>query len=372
MLFDAEEEANDDDDFGDFEDAPSDPAPVTHMPSGASAGLVDLLGDMTVSQPIPKESKTEKPTIDRSYKPNSPVRKTNAVGGFGTVSRSAKPSPATASRQEKEEEKWDSFDDWEASIPTKAPPKGAVEPKPSPSPTPTTLASVAASTIDEVQPGEQPPTNVPPPSVLLSLFPPLFAEAQNKLFKPMAAQTLPMRNKLLAEPATISYLQAYLLVGSVAARIIAGRKLRWKRDAHLSQGMKIGPASSRATSGMKLTGIDKSENMREEREASDVVRAWKEQIGRLRHIVSAANQAKADSLGVVPDIQETLHVRTLKQGEGGISARLPCMVCGLKREERISTIDQAVDDSFGEWWVDQVSMHRGKLSNVGCLLRTTN
>jgi RNase P/RNase MRP subunit p29 len=120
---------------------------------------------------------------------------------------------------------------------------------------------------------------------------------------------------------------------------------------------------------MKLTGIDKSENMKEEREVADVVMAWKEVIGKMRHIVSAANQAKAGSLGAVPDIQETMPVRALKQSEGGVPARLPCMLCGLKREERVGTVDQAVEDSFGEWWVEQVSMHRGRLDILSLVLK---
>lgn len=224
------------------------------------------------------------------------------------------------------------------------------------------LAPILSPTLEDPQPGELAPTNVPPPAVLLTLFPALFSDAQEKLFKPMAAQTLPMRNKVLAEPATITYLQGYMLLASVAAHIIAGRKLRWKRDQHLSQGMRIGPASSRATSGMKLSSIDKSENMKEEREASDVVRAWKDQVGRLRHVVSAANQIRVGSLGVVPDIQETMPVKVLKQGEGGVPAKEPCMLCGLKRDERVGAVDQGVEDSFGEWWVDQVNMHRSKFT----------
>lgn len=175
----------------------------------------------------------------------------------------------------------------------------------------------------------------------------------------MAAQALPMRNKLLAEPGTIAYLQGYLMLASVAAHIIAGRKLRWKRDQHLSQGMRIGPASSRATSGMKLTGIDKGENLKEEREALDVVRLWKDQIGRLRHVISGVNQIKAGTLGAAPDLQEMMPVRTLKQSEGGVPARQPCMMCGLKRDERVGAADLVVEDSFGEWWVEQVNMHRG-------------
>ena len=283
-------------------------------------------------------------------------------------SQRAKATPAPVAP--KEEDAWDTFDDWEATIPIKKPAQ-------IPAKTPSKLKStsnksvgdsnalispspILSPMIHDAQPGELPPTNVPPPAVLLSLFPPLFSEAQEKLFKPMTAQTLPMRNKILAEPATVTYLQGYIMLASVAAHIIAGRKLRWKRDQHLAQGMRIGPASSRATSGMKLSSIDKGENMKEEREVSDVVRMWKEQVGRLRHVVSAANQIKAGSLGIVPDIQETMPVKVLKQGEGGVPAKEPCMLCGLKRDERVGAVDQGVEDSFGEWWVDQVNMHRRK------------
>ncbi|PSN67907.1 hypothetical protein BS50DRAFT_633569 [Corynespora cassiicola Philippines] len=359
VLFDAEDDFDDDDDFGDFEGSESN---SKSAPPPPSSGLADLLGDMSISQPQPQITKAPEVRRGSAQKGvTSPSTKKRQTGGFGSVAR-AKEAKAIPSAVPKEDDSWDTFDDWEASIPTKAAEKAPPKPKESKTvggsknfdPQP-----VLSPTWDDPQPGESPPTNVPPPGVLLTLFPPLFADAQNKLFKPMAAQTLPMRNKILAEQATITYLQGYLMLASVAARIIAGRKLRWKRDKHLSQGMRIGPASSRATSGMKLTGIDKSENMKEEREAADVVRAWKDQIGRLRHVVSAANQIKAGTLGVIPDIQEVLPVRTLKQAEGGVPAPQPCMMCGLKRDERVGTAEQDIEDSFGEWWVDQVNMHRG-------------
>lgn len=288
------------------------------------------------------------------------------IGGFGSTAPGPHANPSSIAPVPKEEESWDTFDDWEATIPTKPLAKSSTKPPQKKESTTvkrnsiTSPVPILSPTFNDPQPGETPPTNVPPPAVLLTLFPPLFADAQEKLFKPMAAQTLPMRNKILAEPATITYLQGYSMLACVAAHIIAGRKLRWKRDIHLSQGMRIGPASSRATSGMKLSSIDKSENMKEEREASDVVRAWKDQIGRLRHVVSAANQIKAGSLGSVPDIQEVMPVKVLKQGEGGVPAKDPCMLCGLKRDERVGAVDQGVEDSFGEWWIDQVNMHRSK------------
>ncbi|KAF2798086.1 hypothetical protein K505DRAFT_297136 [Melanomma pulvis-pyrius CBS 109.77] len=360
VLFDAEDDPDDDDDdFGDFEGVDSSSTPATLQ--GGSTGLADLLGDMSVSQPKLPITSQRAVTNTSHILPVSSSSKRTSGSGFGTVVRAKQPSPIAPSFPvAKQEDAWDTFDDWEASIPTKPQAKTFAKPKGlSQSRISTPPPSIPSPAFDEAQPGELPPTNVPPPGVLLSLFPPLFEEAQNKLFKPMAAQPLPMRNKLLAESGTIAYLEGYLVLASVAARIIAGRKLRWKRDAHLSQGMRIGPASSRATSGMKLTGIDKSENMKEEREVSDVVRVWKDQVGRLRHVVAAANQIKAGTLGAIPDIQETMPVRTLKQSEGGVPAPQPCMMCGMKREERVGSADQAVEDSFGEWWIEQVMMHRG-------------
>ncbi|KAF2628105.1 hypothetical protein BU25DRAFT_340136 [Macroventuria anomochaeta] len=360
VLFDAEEDLVDDDDFGDFEDSQSKPvAPAPSAPPppppGGSSALVDLLGDLEVSQPAP--STQSKAIKDVNARPKLTTRK-SPVGGFGVASKAKPPKAAPVPTSQSEDDSWDIFDDWEASIPTPAPKKSEA-PKSTPTPTSSAPAPILSPTIGNIAPEEQPPTNVPPPGVLLSLFPSFFAGAQEKLFKPMAAQTLPMRNKLLAEPGTIAYLQGYLMLASVAAHIIAGRKLRWKRDQHLSQGMRIGPASSRATSGMKLTGIDKGENLKEEREASDVVRVWKDQVGRLRHVISGVNQIKAGTLGTAPDLQETMPVRTLKQSEGGVPARQPCMMCGLKRDERVTAVDMAVEDSFGEWWIEQVNMHRG-------------
>jgi hypothetical protein len=359
VLFDAEDDFDDDDDdFGEFEG--TDSKVDTPAPAAASSALADLLGDLNVSQPTPPgpaPQASNRVTLDNSTRKKSPI------GAFGGMTKPKQPVLKNKSTPQVEDDAWDTFDDWEASIPTKTPANTSsrrVPKEPVPTNHPSAPAPTLSPTTDDPLPGELPPTNVPPPGVLLSLFPSLFTDAQEKLFKPMAAQTLPMRNKLMAEPATINYLQGYLVLANVAAHIIAGRKLRWKRDQHLSQGMRIGPASSRATSGMKLTGIDKGESMKEEREASDVVRVWKEQVGRLRHVVSGTNQIKAGTLGLVPDLQETMPVKTLKQSEGGIPARQPCMMCGLKREERVTATDMATDDSFGEWWIDQVNMHRGE------------
>ena len=150
------------------------------------------------------------------------------------------------------------------------------------------VPTTAAATTIAHQPGSKSkskirvtsmyPTNIPPPSILLTLFPPLLT-----LPKDIAdddddddADTFDSR------------LRTILGHGTIAARILAGRRLRWKRDPFLSQAHKIGPASIGGGGGMKLAGLDKSETLREEREASEVVRIWRSQAGRLRAAAAAA------------------------------------------------------------------------------------
>ena len=102
---------------------------------------------------------------------------------------------------------------------------------------------------------------------------------------------------------------------------------------------------------MKLAGVDKSEMTREDREAADVVGAWKEQLGRLRSAVAVANAGLYDSSShlVVPEIGEVMNVKTQK---GAMTAPKQCVICGLKREERVDKVDLGVEDSFGEWWIE--------------------
>ncbi|KAI1457681.1 hypothetical protein F4805DRAFT_169924 [Annulohypoxylon moriforme] len=195
---------------------------------------------------------------------------------------------------------------------------------------------------------ELPPTNVPPPSILLSIFPQLFDEANTSLYKPVSGQSFSVKNRILSDPKTVEFLKGYLALATVAARVIAGRKLRWHRDKFLSQRMTISAAGSK---GMKLAGIDKAQAAREDREAADVVAHWKEYIGRLRSAVATANSSIKNSTEQlkIPEISETMPIQTEKLVP---TAPKACIVCGLKRNERISKVDYEVEDSFGEWWVD--------------------
>jgi hypothetical protein len=205
-----------------------------------------------------------------------------------------------------------------------------------------------------------PPTNVPPPSILLSLFPALFNLPQSSLIGPLSSRSPSVKSLILANPSTISFIKAYLALAAVAAHIIGGRKLRWKRDTHLAQGTKIGPAT-RGGGGMKLMGVDRAETRREEREVAEVVRAWKEQLGPLRSAVVAAAAAggaegikggATTSIGHIPEIAEAMTIRTASSAEGGIRAPQHCALCGLHRDERVEKVDVDIQDSFGEFWIE--------------------
>jgi len=115
--------------------------------------------------------------------------------------------------------------------------------------------------------------------------------------------------------------------------------------------MKIGPAAAGGKGGMKLAGVDKAEITREDREAADVVWIWKDQLGRLRSTIAVANSSihNASQQLSIPDVSEAMHIKTKARG---LTAPKPCLICGLKREERVNKVDVDVEDSFGEWWID--------------------
>ncbi|RFU79937.1 serine threonine- kinase ppk6 [Trichoderma arundinaceum] len=191
---------------------------------------------------------------------------------------------------------------------------------------------------------DPPPTNVPPPSVILSAFPSLFSSA-SVFFKPISGHSASIKQQVLSNPKAIHFLQGYILLAATAARVIAGRKHRWHRDKILAKSMSISAAGSK---GMKLAGVDKTQSAREDREAADVVAVWREYVGRLRSAVAATNAEGKLSLRV-PELSENMLVQTAKMVPTGPK---PCIICGLKREERVSKVDYDVEDSFGEWWVE--------------------
>ncbi|KAK1991660.1 hypothetical protein LX36DRAFT_663105 [Colletotrichum falcatum] len=350
--------------------APTSPYPqAPKSPSFQERNPFPGLGLTTpTSADFPKEEKTD----GRSKSP-TPLTAWPSFGQTSPKKPSAgatKKSSTTAAlhkpqKEEKDEEDWPDFEDfpddepsavdsakppeswdWDAVDGVKPAVPSAVTakkpaPKPKAKPEPTSQAS-------EVRDDAPPPINIPPPSVLLSIFPQLLDLANSFLFKPTGQMAAPIRKRILSDPGTVVFLRAYLLLATVAARIIAGRKLRWHRDKFLAQGMAISAAGAK---GMKLAGVDKAQAAREDREAADVVGVWKEHVGRLRSAVAAANstvKTPHDQLRV-PEINETIPVSTAKVVP---TAPKACVICGLKRDERVSRVDFDVEDSFGEWWVE--------------------
>ncbi|KAF9874065.1 hypothetical protein CkaCkLH20_08437 [Colletotrichum karsti] len=295
-----------------------------------------------------------------SFGQTSPDKPSTAVKKSTTTAAAKKPQvPQVA------EDPWGDFEDFAddepSAIDSSKPPESwdwdavdNVKPAPKPAAAPAKAATQTMGNLlgdpeptPETRDDAPPPINIPPPSVLLSIFPQLLETANTALFKPLTGQMPPVKKKILSDPATVTFLKGYLALAAVAARVIAGRKLRWHRDKFLSQGMAISAAGAK---GMKLAGVDKAQAAREDREAADVVGVWKENVGRLRSAVVTANSALKNEPHLrVPELSETIPVSTAKVVP---TAPKACIICGLKRDERASKVDIDVEDSFGEWWVE--------------------
>lgn len=145
---------------------------------------------------------------------------------------------------------------------------------------------------------------------------------------------------------------------------------------------------------MKLTGLDKGEQGREEQEAAELVRAYKAHVGALKAVVGGVNGsdqgrrekkgAVGDLLGmmdeappshgvfesepwkatkvtlpIIPELAITMPIRTATASEGGLVSTQACGICGMKREERVAKVDVGIEDSFGEWWIEKTNLHVG-------------
>ena len=226
----------------------------------------------------------------------------------------------------------DGFEDWPETTPPTTPKKLTS------SCTSATGSSRQSNNLAKKADSRPPPSNVPPPSVILPLVATLFRSLAANI-KMMATSGMPTDSKNILVYDALGTARA-------GARIIAGRKLRWKRDTFLAQSMKIGPAS-RKTSGMKLAGLDKTESRREDAEAAEAVQIWKQHVGALRSAI-----ASMELQVTLPDIAESIPIRTVKASEGAAAAPKCCFLCGIKRDERIAKVDVSVEDSFGEWWTE--------------------
>lgn len=386
VLFDADDfqlqgdEAHDEDgdEFGDFEigarpTPPPEPAPPANQMPPPS---MDLLGlddaptppkDETLQQKTPGKACTplrfgalaanytatpnapsfqgRHPFPDLAVETSAAAISGDNVGESATTPWSTWSSTATSSHAAKA--KVDDDDDWSAWDDMPATGAGTTKESGSKGPpqvlgwdTDTAGSPSAVATRGDKDP---PPTNVPPPSVILSAFPDLL-NSGTALFGSMG-QKASVREQVLSNPKAVQFLGGYIALAVTAARVMAGRKQRWHRDKILAKSMSISAAGSK---GMKLAGVDKTQQAREDREAADVVSAWREHVGRLRSAVAVA-KASGNAGLKVPELSEAMQVQTARLVP---TAPKPCVICGLKREERVAKVDVDVEDSFGEWWVE--------------------
>ncbi|KAI1363716.1 hypothetical protein F5Y08DRAFT_308899 [Xylaria arbuscula] len=378
---------DDDDDFGEFEtvappvESSLDVVPTMHSSSINTVHKAsELLLDLDLNGPTHEHAQTTQVNFNNASA-QSRTQELDKVKSFGKPVQPQKTRPQAQPRAF--EDYWDSFPDL-PNQPNKSPPKETLEsswdwdsveapvvtkstiksevstkkspPQPMDANTTNDDASWDWDPVDtktealtETEDGALPPVNIPPPSILLSAFPQLFEQANEYLYKPVSGQSQSIKERVLSDPKVYDFLRGFLILAVVAARVIAGRKLRWHRDKFLSLSMSISAAGSK---GMKLAGVNKMQTTQEDREAADVVSNWKSQVGRLRSAVASANSARKGNgalLLKIPEISETIPVQTAKDVP---TAPKACVICGLKRNERLPKVDHEVEDSFGEWWVE--------------------
>jgi hypothetical protein len=345
---------DDDDDFGDFETSETpvvnNNAPKPSIPTNQPrttrlppSNTVDLLG-LDDPDEIPSGATQIPPGPARTPKTTMPPRKAPAT------------RPANMRRQESMLSNDDAWDDFETSQPSQSSPQTNT-------PEPTAQIRLPKDVLGDLAALPTTtgvaPSNIPPPSVLLTIFPPVLTSLAHQFLQPLSALPSSQKSQFLTTTETKTFLASYVTLAHVLGYIIAGRKSRWKRDKHLAQSMRIGPAMSGRSGGMKLTGLDKSEAGREDTEVQVVLSVWHEQAGRLKTAVTGASVH--GSKLTVPELGDALPVRVAKGPEGAITSTQACALCGLKREERVTKVDVAVEDSFGEFWVEGTNMHRSCL-----------
>jgi hypothetical protein len=372
ILFDAAEDnpANEeDDDWGEFEGPETSAGPDQPSTSGVTTQetkvpatrpqpqapeaptTINLLDSLSLDDPASAARQLPKPSSKRTFQasnpPPEPSWDDDSFGDWGDFtdgpsanSAPKQPSPKKAQQPKKPtspQPAWDDTEDWGDF--TDGPSAAPAPAKPTPKPTsrPSTTSPPSRSFISST-PTSTPtvrPTNIPPPSVLLELLVDLF----NNLQKEAATA----KRQTPETPETATKIHNTL---ETASRIIAGRTLRWKRDTILSQSMRIGPAGK--PGGMKLSAVNKHEDVKEEQDAVDVLTLWRERAALFNAVIQAAG------LRPIPPIPgpSALRVITAKPEQGGIKAGHACALCALKRDERVLKVDEDVQDSFGEWWTE--------------------
>ncbi|GIJ82841.1 hypothetical protein Asppvi_001356 [Aspergillus pseudoviridinutans] len=348
VLFDATlepmpDDEDEDEDWGEFESAESAPG---KSQSAARFQQQDSLRD---SQSRPKEASTLLDVMDSLSIADSKLPVSSKPVCRQTIDRPRSHIKAVGPIAVPDTAQDDSFEDWGEFIdgpPAEINPAKLQSSSGSMSPQgkiPQVRTAVLTSS-NFTMPGEKVsesqirPTNIPPPSVLLELFP--------RLFEQLREEATTARRGLQQEDQLETAAALVLCTLKVVARVVAGRTLRWKRDTILSQSMRIGPARSGKAGGMKLSTVNKNESIKEQQEAVDVLTMWRDQAALFNSLIQASGKQPIQA------IAENARVITATAALGAIKAPHACALCGLKRDERLPKVDENVQDSFGEWWVE--------------------
>lgn len=344
VLFDATLETasnTESDDWGEFESAEPSASAAQQQPTGPVRAMNQVQGHATSSDLLSGD-------LDllsiRDKKPLSKPQTTRAIPKKSPLPQK-KPSVKPPEPPEDDPfEDWGDFTDGPPAPSPSQPRKPAITPgrilsqQPPAQPERSTSQAFSKISQESVPASQVRPTNIPPPSVLLELFPRLLEQLRQEATQ--ARKNTQQKEPLEAAASTV------LCTLKTAARVIAGRTLRWKRDAILSQSMRIGPARSGKAGGMKLSSVNKNEDIKEQQEAVDVITIWRDKSALFNSVVQASGRRP------VPVIPENIRAITASAEQGALKASHACALCGLKRDERLPKVDEGVEDSFGEWWTD--------------------
>ncbi|KAH8692896.1 hypothetical protein BGW36DRAFT_385427 [Talaromyces proteolyticus] len=358
VLFDVSLEATADgeDDWGEFEDAsnaPSQPSsrqlidfgnesqPAVSPKFNAQAtqslsntpALLDLLS--LDDSPTVNYDKASKDTSRQQPSQTTPKIK------FGQRVAAKQPTPKNTASEDDFFGEWDDFKDGHAEVPRLSNNHMHSKTLQTTSATPNKLKQGNTRVLNEPQKKSVPevdirPTNIPPPSIILQIFPSILDDFRKQVNQGK-------QEPLKPNPGLVIYLTSTL---KAISHVIAGRTLRWKRDTILSQSMKIGPARAGKTSGMKLNSVSKGESIKEEQEVVAVIDSWRNHTAVFNALIQSSGGRP------IPVITDKSRINTASPEDGALKASHACALCGLKRDERLPKVDEDVQDSFGEWWAE--------------------
>ena len=338
VLFNASDDEGDSDSFGEYEDSNPDQRNVlSGRTSTRTEAVTELVLQNSSREVFPGPDSPVRPS-PRGFVSTNPSDQTYEIldveDEWGDFQRSAACPPSSTAKEkgpdiDDDPDEWPSMEDKPDRLDEPVV-KGSMVVAAAPKPRVTDQKK-----LNEVTPGSTTsddtfrPTNIPPPARVLELF-------------PLVWQRLSASSKSTA-PTQSSLVDQIMQSHVVCARVLAGRSLRWKRDAHLTQSMRIGPAS--AGKGMKLQAINRHELAKEEQEAAELLRSWATVQRRFSDLLAKASNSHnlALSLQLKPKPAD---------GQSILKANHPCALCGLRRDERLAAVDDGVSDLFGEWWTE--------------------